>query len=174
MSGQDMRKLMENISPIENSIQEDFDATLQKAHSLVEHLLGIIQMHRDEIASGEAYSVQVVTAYDALDIMTSIKSLAAVDETIDSMADEDDFGVQDDIGRTAPSDMLPTNVSYSIKFMPGDEDYDEPDEYMIWRQEGGSSSALGQNVVSMEQAETIIANDAKNTGVGRNYEINYR
>lgn len=93
----------------------------------------------------------------------------------DPMADEDDFGVQDDIGRTAPSNMLPTNVSYSIRVMPGDEAYGEPDEYIIWRHEGGASSAIGQDdVSSMEQAEAIIAANAQQTGAGKNYEVSYR
>jgi len=97
-----------------------------------------------------------------------------VEQGYDPMADEPDFGVQDDI-TSDPRKHLSKNISYSIKVMDGSH-YDEPDEVLIWRHEGGTSSAIGNpgEVQSEEQAEQRIAQDAKSLGIGKNYNIEYR
>lgn len=119
---------------------------------------------------------QMKAAYNiAKQLGFPIRQTNAPMEMNDPMADPDDFGVQDDI-TSDPHQHLPKDVFYSIKEIPGDEYHGEPDIFLVWRHEGGSSSAVGNpdEIRSMKQAEALIANDAKQAGLGNRYEIEYR
>ena len=159
-SASEMRKLMEGVITEEsfsmkdvlNALQDLLDSTSLQAYAEHQH-------------TAQLKAQKILDSF-------GIKSSMREEWPNDPMADPDDFGVQDDI-TSDPRHHLPTEISYTVKYSEGDEMYDEPDSYTVWRKEGGATTALTHEARTDVEAEAIIKADAKKSGIGGKYNVDY-